>query len=120
MHVPYGGGKNGGGGGGTAGQEVLFDIMHGFLPRALIIRLFCATSLDGKAVVPGKIKVARMRHRRLAIGMGEHRRFTVVNHNLSGHAVKIFKSVLVAGQEVFLRLRQRELDIHPGGCNREP
>jgi hypothetical protein len=43
------------------------------------MRLPGTTNLDGKAVVPGKIQVARMRHRRLAIGMGEDCRFTVVN-----------------------------------------
>ena len=72
-----------------------------------------AASLDRKAVVAGKIQVTRMQHRRWPTWMGQDRRFTVVHHDLGGHAIKVFEGVLVAGQKVFLRLGQGELDIHP-------
>jgi hypothetical protein len=45
--------------------------------------------------------------------MGQDGSLTVVDHYLGRNGVKVFEGVLVAGQEVFLRLRQGELDKHP-------
>ena len=52
-----------------------------------------------------------MRHRWLAHRVGEDGGLTVIGDYFSGNPVKVFKGVLVAGQEVFLRLSQGELDV---------
>jgi len=85
--------------------------MHGFFHASLFVGFAGSARLDGKAVVPGKIQVTRMRHRRLAHRVGEDGGFTVICDHFSGNPVKVFKGVLVAGQEVFLRLSQGELDV---------
>src|SRR5271169_5100916 len=72
-----------------------------------------AASLDHEAVVAGKIQITGMQHSRGSKWMGQDRRFAVVNHNLGRNRIKVFEGMLVAGQKVFLRLIQGELDIHP-------
>ncbi len=59
----------------------------------------------------GQIQIARMQRDWAADRMGQHRRFTVVDHHLGGGATKVGKAILMAGQEVFHGLSQRELNV---------
>jgi len=87
--------------------------VDGFLDPSLLGRLSGGAGFDRAAVVLGEVPVARRQHRRLAQRRREHRRLTVIDHDFRAHAAEVLEGVLVAGQEVLLRLGQGELDEHP-------
>ena len=61
----------------------------------------------------GQVQVARMQRGWTADRMSQHGRLTVIDHYLSGGPAKVSKPILMAGQEVFHGLSQRELDVQP-------
>ena len=72
-----------------------------------------AAGLDLEAIVAGEVQVLRVEHRLGARHVREDGGLAVVDHHLVGHPAEFFKGPLVAAQEPFLALAQRELDVQP-------
>jgi len=92
-------------------QKVLFYITDGVLHAAFFMWFFDSTGPDLKAVMIGKIQVARIEDNRIG-GPAQHRHFAVIDPYLIGNPSKIFEGMLMAGKEVFHGLCQGELQIH--------
>ena len=99
------------------GQEVLLHIGHGGFHAPLFLGPTRRAGFYRKPAVLGKIQIVRMQGGRATQGMVQDRRLTVVDPDLGGHPSKLSKRVLVAAQEVFQRLSQRELKVEPAAVS---
>jgi hypothetical protein len=93
------------------GEEILFHVAHAVFHPAFFIALANITGGNSKAVVRGKVQVFRIEHRGLAHGALQDGGVEVVDHDFVWNASKEVKGMLVAGEEVFHRLGDGELDV---------
>src|SRR4029077_12971730 len=68
--------------------------------------------LDRKAVVAGKVEIARIEHWSGAGQTLQDRRFKIVDHDFGWHAAKGCEAMLVAGEEMLHGLGDGELHEH--------
>lgn len=84
------GGESAGRGEVAAGEEVFLHVADGVFHPAFGLRLPRSAGFDGKTVVPRKIKVVRVAHRRFAHAVREHGGFAVVGHHFRRHRPERF------------------------------
>ena len=94
-------------------EKARFDIGHSTLNPSLLLGLPWRTRLDDEPIVLGEVHIPRVQGRRTSQRMIEHRGLAVVDHDLRGESSHEKKRVLLGAQELFHRLSEGELDIHP-------
>src|SRR5262249_18260154 len=95
-----------------APQEVLLDVAYSRLDAALLVAAGDVAGRDGKAVVAGKVGVARVEHRRDAGEALQHGGFKIIDHYFCRDAAKRRERMLVTAEEMLHGLRDGELDVH--------
>src|SRR5216684_3058582 len=93
-------------------EEVFFDIPHAVFYAPLFVAFFDLASHRGKAVVGGKVQVARIKARLHAGQVFQHAHLEVVDHNFLGHTTEELQRVSMAGEELLHALAESELHIH--------
>src|SRR5581483_4396519 len=93
-------------------EQVFFDIPHAVFHTPLFVAFFDLASHRGKAVVGGKIQVARIKARFHAGQVFQHAHLEIVDHNFLGHTTEELQRATVAGEELLHALGESELHIH--------
>src|SRR5262249_30597148 len=86
-------------------QEVLFYVAYSRLDAALLVAAGDVAGRDGKAVVAGKVGVARVEHRRDAGEALQHGGFKIIDHYFCRDAAKRRERMLVTAEEMLHGLR---------------
>ena len=94
-----------------AGEEVFLDIADPVFNPSFLLGPPRRTRLDREAVVPGKIDIGGIEHRRRPGRTGEHRGLAVVHHDLRRDPAEVFKGVLMAGQPLLLALAESKFEV---------
>ena len=93
-------------------QEILFDVADTRLHAPLLVAAGDIASLDRKAVVAGKVEIARIEHRCGAGQALQNRRFKIVDHDFGRHAAHGREGMFVAGEEMLHGLGDGEFHEH--------
>jgi hypothetical protein len=92
-------------------QEILFDVANTRLHAPLLVAAGDIAGLDRKAVVAGKVEIARIEHRCGAGQALQNRGFEIVDHDFGRHT-QGGEAVFVAGEEMLHGLGDGELHEH--------
>ena len=93
-------------------QEILFDVADTQFHAPLLVAAGNIAGFDRKAVVAGKVEIARIEHRSGAGQTLQNRRFEIVDHDFRRHATQGREGVFVAGEEMLHRLGDGEFHVH--------